>query len=996
MRPIIQNKLLLTTLLSCVVLFASAQSSPGVQGEVNYVPTTPTMWEFNKYGDYPVSLSTGVPNINIPLYTAVSGELEVPVAINYHASGIKVDQKASWVGLGWNLTAGGAITRTVRGSADEGNRGYIKYPFYEEAEFNPAVDYYEMEEMLQGFVDTEPDEFQYNFLGYSGRFIFRHSTGTTNPVIQLIPHNDLKITPVFSGANIVSFTVVTPTGIVAEFAYPEASHDYRAAGLIGDYTVRANTVWHLKKLTASNKKDVMTFQYKLVPGLNAGSPGNKSNYHLNHSINIRYQPCSNNNYTITPTQRKSSNTSYSGVKRLDKIYFNNGYIHFVSSSGNRIDDPDDEDLRLDKVIVYSTYHSASEVLKTYEFDYGQFGSVSSASSFPAEDQVRLQLTKVSEVDSEGVKQRPYSFEYRDSGSEKLPPRYSYSQDYWGYYNGKGNSSIVPRLTYAFGNGRSSVLGGADRNPSANHVAAGLINKITYPTKGYTTFEFEPNSAVVNISGSIEQRNTGGVRIKNITSYVSDDSIAFQKSYEYLRTDDATQSSGKYNGRFPQPRDFLRGGAHYIIRNQNQGRVGNCGVPTGPTIYNYRNDFISSSSNVSLNNASTYYSAVKEYNGSVTDHQGYTIYRYATRGDTFFQGSGPVSLFVDRGWDRGQLLREDTYELGSATPVRSVVNSYETVSAAERVRGYKPGTRFSVESIGFPDLPGVDGVSWRGNQYFLTYYHEPISWKRLTSTTTTQDGVETEVRYNYHVDLAHTNATFTRTYGSTNGEVGPVYTSLIRYAHEESNTALLNQNMVGIPLEVKNYVGTELTGGDKVVYDDFNTGSTPLLMPAEFIEITQSGTEVSNSEVLQVDVISGNPLEIASRNGLTTRLVWGYDNERVVIRVVNPPTRFLLSVSGALPTGYSSLESLVKSLSNIASNTAQQTRWKNFNTALRSNTANTEAHIYTYTYDPLIGITSETDPNGIISYYRYDELNRLTQIVDWEGNVLQQYDYHYSH
>jgi hypothetical protein len=80
---------------------------------------SPTAASLAQYGAIPVNLNTGVPAINIPLATVQGRSLSVPISLSYHASGIKVDQYGSWVGLGWSLNAGGVITRSKVGGRDE-------------------------------------------------------------------------------------------------------------------------------------------------------------------------------------------------------------------------------------------------------------------------------------------------------------------------------------------------------------------------------------------------------------------------------------------------------------------------------------------------------------------------------------------------------------------------------------------------------------------------------------------------------------------------------------------------------------------------------------------------------------------------------------------------------------------------------------------------------------------------------------------------------------
>ena len=52
-------------------------------------------------------------------------------------------------------------------------------------------------------------------------------------------------------------------------------------------------------------------------------------------------------------------------------------------------------------------------------------------------------------------------------------------------------------------------------------------------------------------------------------------------------------------------------------------------------------------------------------------------------------------------------------------------------------------------------------------------------------------------------------------------------------------------------------------------------------------------------------------------------------------------------------------------------------------------------VTTYTYDPITGITSVTDPSGMTLEYEYDDLQRLQVIKDYQGNKVSEYDYQYA-
>ncbi|NHA04354.1 hypothetical protein G7092_11130 [Mucilaginibacter sp. HC2] len=212
------KKILLSIALLCSLKEGHGQAIYSRVGKTT--PPGPTATSLGVYGNYPVSDFRGVPAINIPLIDIELKKTNLPLSLSYDASGIKVDQIASWVGLGWSLNCGGVVTRSVVNIADDCNHtidyntGMLHYNYYQPGFVNPPpptfavakldINTTQPEKMsadvnlIRNFgFDTEPDIFCFNFNGRAGKFILKpkddNVTGPNGRQVLMIPYQDLKI-----------------------------------------------------------------------------------------------------------------------------------------------------------------------------------------------------------------------------------------------------------------------------------------------------------------------------------------------------------------------------------------------------------------------------------------------------------------------------------------------------------------------------------------------------------------------------------------------------------------------------------------------------------------------------------------------------------------------------------------------------------------------------------------------------------------------------------
>ncbi len=475
------------------------------------IPPSPEAAILGKYGDFDVNLSTGILEHTIPIYEIKTNHLNLPISLNYSASGVRVNDIASWVGLNWSLSAGGLITRSVQGLPDEDQRGYISgtnrpIPTTRSLNENNLQDFNYLFDISEGRIDTEPDIYYYNFGRYAGKFVF-DSQG--DPI--LLNHEKMKI----ERFSMNHFQIMTPDGVKYVFKDTETTSP---AGF------NFISSWYLTEIVAPGELETIRFFYDSY-----------------HSQSIIYPTQSDalpvsvgfacNDHSGLATYGNHTVNSVANTKKITRIEFQGGKILFSS-----IKDRQDHswayrltNITVIKDINQSNVITESNFVKGIDLGYSYLNSNVTEAGFK-----RLLLKSVKIRNYSNSESHTYSFVYFEQntqGNYSLPKTGSKQQDLWGFYNGAASNehllSMIPAFTY---NGASK--GGANRESgSVNFMRAGTLQSIIYPTGGRSDFEYQCNET----GGGTDPkplRTVGGLRISLITNYESGGKIANRKRYNY--------------------------------------------------------------------------------------------------------------------------------------------------------------------------------------------------------------------------------------------------------------------------------------------------------------------------------------------------------------------------------------------------------------------------------------------------------------------------------
>ncbi|MDE6481147.1 MAG: hypothetical protein K2L45_12860 [Muribaculaceae bacterium] len=904
------------------------------------IPPSPQAAAIAKYAEYPVSHTTGIPDISVPLYEIDLGGFVLPISISYHASGSKPDQIPTCVGLGWCLNAGGAISRTVLGAPDMyfASASQTDYRYYSRDNFKNMIKVIQETgggpEIGHLFSilgnshewDTESDRYTFNVAGKTGVFRYSHADGkyivlnNSNDVVTSYGKTGVGITFRIRGTDGVTYDFCKEenTGTIDSFnEQPFTSTWYVTListpyGNIKFTYVDATAVdVHCHSLTAtSGPVRIIKEQPSYAGGVD---------YIMSEEYRIGH---SNSDYTI----------SY-GQKLLKKIEWDGNRIEF-----EYIDEHPYKTLQ--RMTTMKVYNSAGDLRKTVTFD--------NTDNWPTDNSLTGRRLLKSVTDSE---QGIWKFEYNKQ--TKLPALTqnmgspACESDLWGYLNTTNKSTErnaftedqikwllggVEDYTYWTVSDIQSVdVGYRDRTPNLACTLAGVLEKVTVPTGGIFLYEYELNR--------LGSKLCGGLRVKSVTAFDNASSSGRKTTYGYDTMSFTTEDPELLMNYYTHVQ-ITRGASSPTIPEQNSSWP-----------YSYRTSSVFPVNPVTASSSPVLYNFVTETrdDGSRTEY----IYDEKELTELFGVSSDKLthpSLFQQSVWDFGNrepLLKsktvyDDAGKIAYLETYEYLKEKRKTFSAG--IRTACPYNEFEVpENVWCPR----SGISTYNAAHFgMVQYTVSTAFSRVCllkrKTVTDTSGFSTITDYTYDTEFRTMSPRSISTTGSDGSILKTEYT--FPFDHQDDMCRHMVDNIqTDCPVETSRYVGSSLIAREVTSYSLYNSWYYPESTSSWSIPTgTAPGGSVMLTEREKVGSYNskGRPLSVKVNDTDETSFTWGSSG--------------VLLESSTAPGGLKT----------------------------------------TYTHKPLFGLVSVTLPNGYATSYSYNAAGMLQSISDKSG-AIEEYTYSYT-
>lgn len=949
-------------LLLCIEIF-----SQGQQLSFGDLPRPVPSTSYNlTFQEMPISTATGIPSISIPVgsISAQGDKISENIILSYNPYNVNSEDFVGEVGLGWTLFSGGSISRQIINGLDE--------VFDNASQSNYNLNVFD-------------DVYYYNLPnGISGKFkIERNIYDNTFAAVNYDRNNiKIEITRTNNTATLIvnSFILTDDKGYKFTFSdfsqsvYSNPNKIYRSA-------------FYITNIKDAGGTELLTYEYQ------------KNNQYAPGTSTLLYESC------------KLKKINSLGLGKIDLEY------NYDSSLSNTYHDP----YSISKIKAQNFY---GKNLFEFDFEYSfKFFSIFNNS--------KRVLEKISKRNFENINlPETTKFEYNTSGlddSVTLP-------------NNAGISCMDFSETHAY----------------PTNCIIGLLKKVYLSTGGITEYEFEPNEYFFDKNSSGYLQNLQELymdptiqSIEHITDITYTNTHTASLAMWNLQGDPTKQkkiyfifNAGRGDNPFlpENPGNFFTG---FKIDGNSSNNFTLCGpvyYDTGTyssissTLINPGNHTLEfpgifESGTVSiyeLKNSTPPYKnidytqgvrikKIKNYNSSSSTSPDKIIsYSYnlfdnnnSTSGYKFanenIYSSSEFVLYknvkIAEGENMGYIQNyfklpsdypDTTINIGgSIQPVKTYYNLTQNGLLDKRSIFDKDNNKVKEftynyelqQRTGVQEIPAGYGYMRLGIIKKLTEVETDFIANQSSIVNTKEYNYENRFRMNGLSSLKEINAD-----GNVSEKLYSYPDPLTLVGQTNEYQHLIDNNITGIPIK-----NIEKSNG-VVISTVISKYSNNSLMPTSIID--NNSYDGSVKTVVRYDKYDskGNLLQYTTNIdestgiGFPTTFIYGYNQSLPIAKVEGATTqdlRFIL-----IPAGSQG----IVTRSDLDVDDASEKLLMEELDAYRDNPQLKNFMITTFTYDPLVGITSVTPPDGIRKIYKYDSNGKLKMVVDVNGNVLNEYKY----
>ena len=512
------------------------------------VPTSPQAAAFKMYGDVAVNPAMGVPDISIPLFDIDHHGYRLPLSLKYNPAPFHPGYNYDVFGRGWALSISSCISRSIECMPDELTDFKLDIDKFGKSYRNLSEEYLNTLELKSDlFTAILPDGSSFEFVirkNYDGKIEYVVSGG-----------RDVKITHATMDRKIISFKVVDEQGV--EYAFTGADTTFRGTGCTITPYNTTYVSWQLTSIRLPHSSELITFDYDKSIHSNFGYQQAEPALRFHHFYELG---CSPDVFDVT-VHTYTRQHAYQ-MKLLTSVTYGTTTIRINYKDGTNSE-------------YYNYAQSISikdgdRLVRTINLEQHQ-GTLQSSSLSKSPFSMLDCVTLLGGNDASSETYRcGYTSSYANFGGT----------DHWGNLNFRSNNYDVAymNLFVGFDVSRASSSFVTDVPKDENDLSpldkvrlsnvpyntrkpAGpeshcVLRKLTYPTGGYTEFDFEnhkffsftdDDGDYIHDKKKRVKTEATGFRIREIVNYTAEGVRSDSKHYCYGQTD--YDANGGIGGRY---------------------------------------------------------------------------------------------------------------------------------------------------------------------------------------------------------------------------------------------------------------------------------------------------------------------------------------------------------------------------------------------------------------------------------------------------------------